>query len=102
MPLLQDASVEQFRRLLEFFPSSALKAEWPGLKGEKKDTVCELAAKKKDVERIKKFVMQNFAHCRQHVSLLQKPEKLPDLTVVFPTTEAIGTVGVPGLICTSD
>ena len=30
MALLQSASVEQLRRLLEFFPAPLLKAEWPG------------------------------------------------------------------------
>jgi Uma2 family endonuclease len=59
MPLLQNASVEQLRRLLEFFPSSTLKTEWPGLKGQKKGTVCEMIATMKDTDRIKTFLMQN-------------------------------------------
>ena len=39
MALLQSASVEQLRRLLEFFPAPLLKAEWPGTKGQKKADV---------------------------------------------------------------
>jgi hypothetical protein len=102
MSLLESATVEQLRRLLEFFPASTLKGEWPGLKGQKKDAVCELIAATKDVARIKSFVTQYFAHCRQHVLILQKPElqpatlvataEPPDLTTVFPPSESIGTM----------
>lgn len=101
MPLLDNASTEQLRRLMDFFPSSTLKAEWPGLKGMKKESVCEQIAITRDIQRIKTFLMQNFSRCRQHILLLQKPElgtsgqiqlTLPDLMVVFPTNEQVGTM----------
>jgi hypothetical protein len=91
MPLLQAASNEQLRRLLEFFPASALKAEWPGLKGQKKPDLCEHIAKSKDIDRIKSFVIANFAHCRQHTLLLQKSESKADLTAAFPPAELLAT-----------
>jgi hypothetical protein len=96
MALIHLASVEQLRRMLELFPASLLKTEWPGLKGHKKADVCELIAKTKDVERIRSFVVNNFAHCRQHVLLLNRAEGDPDILSAFPPTEEIGSM--PGSI----
>jgi hypothetical protein len=92
MALLQAASVEQLRRLLEFFPAATLKAEWPGTKGQKKPDACEIIAKTKDVERIKSFVLAHFAHCRQHVLLLGKPENEADILAAFPPVDTLGTL----------
>jgi hypothetical protein len=92
MALLQSASVDQLRRLLEFFPAPKLKAEWVGLKGLKKSDVCEAIAKTKDHARITSFVKENFAHCRKHVLILSRDNKESDPLAALPPSELLGTM----------
>ena len=90
MAILESASTEQLRRLLELFPSALLKAEWPGTKGFKKVDACEAIAGTNDSARVKSFLVSNFAHCRQHVLLPQRPSDEVDVTTVFPPSEPLG------------
>jgi hypothetical protein len=90
MPVIAEASVEQIRRLLELFPSSAIKTEWPGVKGEKKDGACEIIAGTGDRDRVGRFVISNFSHCRQHVLLMQQLTADADPLAVFPAPELLG------------
>ena len=90
--LLTSASAEQLRRLLAFFPAPKLKAEWPGTQGQKKANACEIIGGTLDYERIRLFLMANFAHCRQHVLLLQRPETALDPLVAFPSPDLLGTM----------
>lgn len=92
MALLTSASVEKLRRLLAFFPAPKLKAEWPGTVGEKKSAACEIIAGTQDYDRIRLFLMANFAHCRQHVLLLERPEGELDPLVAYPSPELLGTM----------
>jgi hypothetical protein len=91
MPILESATVEQLRRLLELFPSSHLRNEWPGTKGMKKIDACATIAGTMDYARVRSFLINNFGHCRQHALLLQRPATLADLTTAFPLSESIGT-----------
>jgi hypothetical protein len=90
MARLEHATVEQLRRLLEFFPAPKLKSEWPGLKGQKKDDACEIIAGTGDHARIGTFLRANFAHCRQHVLLLSRQNKESDPLAALPPSDALG------------
>lgn len=93
MATLESASVDQLRRLLELFPFSLLKEEWPGVKGEKKSDACEIIAGTRDFGRIKTFLMTNFAHCRQHVLLVKKnDDTTADPLAAFPHSDPFGTM----------
>lgn len=91
MPNLTSASVEQLRRLLEAFPAPKLKAEWPGTKGQKKEDACQIIAGTKDHARITKFLIENFAHCHQHVLILRRLKEGVDPLAALPTSELLGT-----------
>jgi hypothetical protein len=90
MARLEHATVEQLRRLLEFFPAPKLKSEWPGLKGQKKEDACEIIARTGDHARIGTFLMANFAHCRQHVLLLSRQNMQSDPLAALPPSDALG------------
>jgi len=90
MALLEHATAEQLRRLLEFFPAPKLKYEWPGLKGQKKEDACQLIAGTGDHARIGTFLMANFAHCRQHVLLLSRQKKESDPLAALPHSDLLG------------
>jgi len=92
MDLMESASSDQLRRLLELFPSSMIKEEWPGVKGQKKADACEVIANTGDAERIKVFMMASFAHCRQHVLLLTRGNGNADLMAAFPASQPIGSM----------
>jgi hypothetical protein len=91
MPLLENASVDQIRRLLDLFPSSLIKEQWPGVKGEKKVDACEIIAKTQDAERFRKFLVASFAYCRQHVLLLKNGPDGSDFRAAFPATDLLAT-----------
>jgi hypothetical protein len=90
MALLHNASIQQLRRLLEFFPAPKLKEEWPGTKGQKKSDVCEIIAGTRDYNRMSAFLRQNFAHCRQHVHILSRNNKEADPLAALPASDPIG------------
>lgn len=90
MARLEHATTEQLRRLLEFFPAPKLKAEWPGVKGQKKEDACEIIARTGDHARIAAFLKANFAHCRQHVLLLSRQNKESNPLSALPPSDALG------------
>lgn len=92
MALLENAPVEQLRRLLEFFPAPKLKEEWPGTKGQKKPDACEIIASTGDHARVGAFLMANFAHCRQHIHILSRNNKDSDPLAALPASDLLGNM----------
>lgn len=68
MGILQDASVEDRKRLLDLFPVSNLRHEWPS-KGLKEEVCYAAAADASDAQitRLAAFVDDNLSCCKQHV-----------------------------------
>jgi hypothetical protein len=66
MPLLEEATTAEKTRLLELFPSAAVKDYWPKIKG-KKEAVCESIAALATTEQLIDFVRKTFGLCKQHV-----------------------------------
>jgi hypothetical protein len=80
MAILDDASVEDKTRLLELFPSAAVKDTWAHIKGNK-DDVCEAVASQATQDELKRFVWSNLARCKQHVYVFDRDHHrfaLPD------------------------
>ncbi len=75
MPILQDASIQDIKRLLELFPLSKLKEHWPFLKGTK-DEICFAVAETRDADAISSFVDENLSCCKQHIYVFQRPNDL--------------------------
>ena len=79
MPILQTATLQDRKRLLELFPLAVLRAAWPDLKGTKEE-VCYAAAEATTAEALGAFVHANLPRCKQHVYLFdsnREPAELP-------------------------
>jgi hypothetical protein len=82
MSLLESASAQDIKRLLELFPVSSLKTEWEEHKKDNKAEVCFAAATAKDIKRITKFISDHLSCCRQHVYIFSHAlpiGKLPNI-----------------------
>ncbi len=88
MPILQDASVQDLKRLLELFPIANLRAEWPNQKGTKEE-LCFAVAELRNYELITRFVDENFCCCKQHVYIYSRNPQLADLPEAIPEGERI-------------
>ena len=88
MPILQDASTQDLKRLLEVFPASSIKAGWPSIRGTKEE-ICFAAAESRDLPRILEFIYRNFNRCKQHVYIFTKPEETPDISELIPECEIV-------------
>lgn len=88
MPLLQDSSTQDLKRLLGSFPFSTLKDAWPSVRGTKEE-ICFAAAQEKDQNKIISFMGKNFGRCRQHVYILNEPDNNPNPWVAVPDAEIL-------------
>jgi hypothetical protein len=78
MPILESASAQDLKRLLELFPVAALKDHWPNFKGTKEEIGFAIAGER-DLGRITSFVDQHISCCRQHVHVFDPPDGAPTL-----------------------
>jgi hypothetical protein len=88
MALLDDSSEEDITRLLELFPSATLKNEWAQFRGSKPE-VCQAIAKQGDLDKIARFVANNFGRCKQHVRLFQAAPKGVAIEDCFPDSDLL-------------
>ena len=70
--MLDQSSKRERQLLLDLFPHTALKLEWPGTKG-KKDDMCAEIAETATSKEILKFIDQNLLRCKQNVYVLSAP-----------------------------
>jgi hypothetical protein len=83
MGLLEAASNQDIKRLLELFPVAVLREKWSGLEGTKEE-LCVAVAEKRDYPDIAKFVDEHFSCCKQHISIFSDaklPAQLPELKI---------------------
>jgi len=72
MPILEDASSKDLKRLLELFPIANIRQAWPDIKGTKEEA-CYTIAEQADLEKFKLFINENLGCCKQHVYIFEKP-----------------------------
>ena len=75
--MLDAAETKDLKRLLELFPASHLRETWPDIKGTKEE-LCYTVAEKRETERVKAFVSENFSCCKQHIYIFSRPIEFPD------------------------
>ena len=88
MPILQDASTQDLKRLLEVFPASSIKNGWPSIRGSKEE-ICFAAAESRNLSRIVEFIYWNINRCKQHVYIFHKPESTPGISELIPECEIL-------------
>lgn len=90
MSLLNNATTEEIQRLLDMFPSSSLKQNWPDM-GKTKLEMCQNLASQRNMPTIQTFIADHILCCRQHVyicshavALASVPEiSLPDSSLIW-------------------
>ena len=82
MAILETASIQDRKRLLELFSIASLKQSWPEIKGTKEE-VCFAAAESANPAQVITFINVNLGRCKQHVYILNRtPETtLPEEVV---------------------
>jgi hypothetical protein len=79
VPILQTASLQDRKRLLELFPLAVFREVRPDLKGTKEE-VCYSFAEGASRDQVVGFVRNNLCRCKQHVYIFdtqRKPGQLP-------------------------
>ena len=72
MPILENASIQDRKRLLELFPSASIKESWPEIKGTKEEVCFAVAQEASPAEAIT-FITANLGRCKQHVYIFDRP-----------------------------
>jgi hypothetical protein len=93
MPILQQASIDDRKRLLELFPVADLRHAFQA-KGAKatKEEICYAAAadnSQQQIDRIAKFVDDHFGCCKQHVYVFSQGEEALALPADVPDGERV-------------
>jgi hypothetical protein len=88
MPLLQDCSTQDLKRLLGSFPLSTLKLGWPNVRGTKEE-ICFAAAQERDQDKLVNFMITNFGRCKQHTYILSPSANEPNPFVAVPDAEIL-------------
>jgi hypothetical protein len=78
MPIIDTASVQDLKRLLELFPIVTLRETWSDYKGTKEE-IGFAAGERRELDRIINFVDSNFGCCKQHVYVFAPPEDIKQL-----------------------
>jgi hypothetical protein len=77
--VLEAASVQDLKRLLDLFPNANLREKWPKPKGTKEE-ICFAVAEERNYRDLAAFVDETFSCCKQHVYIFTRG---PD-TMAFP------------------
>jgi hypothetical protein len=81
MPILESASEEDLKRLLELFPVATLRERWPEIRGTKEE-LCFAVARRRDPPQLAVFVDQFFSCCKQHVYVFEPTSQQESRPVV--------------------
>jgi hypothetical protein len=90
--MLDQATVQDLKRLMELYPISNLRAAFPTMKGTK-DEICTAIAEERRYAEITAFLDDHFSCCKQHVHIFTYgggANTLPDLA------EAVKIFGLAG------
>jgi hypothetical protein len=97
VPILQHASVEDRKRLLELFPSTNLRKDFPKLIGTKEE-ICNTLAAPANIKEVKKFIDENFSCCKQHVYIFTHGPKFAALPgAITEGEQVLNSAGVHAL-----
>jgi hypothetical protein len=89
MPILNTASVEDLKLLLDLYPLTSLKEQWPTIKG-LKDEICLTIAGKRNIKEITEFLDEYISCCKQHIYVFSYKAKLSSLpTISIPDAEKV-------------
>src|SRR5207245_9980493 len=91
MPILEEASVQDRKRLLELFPIATLRAVWPDIQGTK-DEVCHAIGEKQPIDQIVNFADEHLGCCKQHVYIFRKQQGAPALPITVLEGEPVRQV----------
>ncbi len=89
MPIVDEASSEDFKHLLELFPAAKLKERWPDANSIK-DELCKYLSEECPRGELIEFVANNFSCCKQHVYILSAEvpiSKMPN--IIVPSGEKV-------------
>ncbi len=89
MPILESASKQDIKRLLDSFPVSTLKDTWSNVKGTKEE-ICFAAAEENNLGKIVAFMQRNFARCKRHAYVLEAPANQADPLQAITDAEVLG------------
>lgn len=78
MPILNAASVQDLKRLLELYPVASLRDHRPDLEGAKEE-ICYAFAGERDPEAIAKFLDEYLSCCKQHIYVFEHKTELEAL-----------------------
>ena len=71
MPILQTASTQDRKRLLELFSIASLKETWPDIKGTKEE-ICFAVAERAQPAEVITFINVHAGRCKQHVYIFNR------------------------------
>lgn len=92
MELLQNATRQDVKRLLDSFPVSALKDGWPNVKGTKEE-ICFAAAEEHNLDKIVEFMKKNIARCKRHIYVFSAASKEVSPLSAVPDVEILDVDG---------
>jgi hypothetical protein len=86
-----ERSAQNIKRLLELFPVTSLRSQWPNVTGTKEEICFEIAEKYKWQGAIE-FVNEHLSCCKQHVYIFSHSGQIDDLPAIdLPDTELVVT-----------
>src|SRR5579862_2480887 len=74
VPILQNASIQDRKRLLELFSIASIKETWPEIKGTKEE-ICFAVSQVASPADVVTFINANLGRCKQHVYIFNRPEQ---------------------------
>jgi hypothetical protein len=71
---LQNASIQDRKRLLELFSIASIKESWPDIKGTKEE-ICFAVSQAATPAQVVAFINANLGRCKQHVYFFDRPNQ---------------------------
>jgi len=90
MGVLDEASVRSLKRLLELYPVSTIRTQWPEATGTKEELCLEIAGKRDNIDIIPTFADEYLGCCKQHIYIYSHNGKLSELPAIdLPDAEKV-------------
>jgi hypothetical protein len=96
MPIIQDSSIQDRKRLLELFSIASLKEGWPDIKGTKEEIGFGVAGRADALQTIT-FMLAHFSRCKQHVYIFNRTAEVTGIPNGIVGGERVQSVGNTGL-----
>lgn len=91
VPILQNASIQDRKRLLELFSIASIKESWPDIKGTKEE-ICFAVAEQAQPAAVVTFMNMHMGRCKQHVYIFNRTPQtaLPNTIIGGERVHTIG------------